>query len=453
MVLWEMPVPECKSLRRLFRGHKCPTSLPIKNPWKIPALISGVASFRCLCPSQLPNLLTRRPAGLLEWLRQENSMKKLIFAASTLLLSASMLAAQDQKPVDIGGEPVVILHRAPVSKTRPEFTSVTLAPGRGMALLGVTANFPGKGEIQVLSSPGLATEKTMLDQQDDANGDMLYKFGAAFLVPYPNRIRGKLSPDGKTLTTSWEGHSITIPANNIGKLPTAERHALHGLILRAQVKNVRVTQTPGGEQVSGVIHAGDFGGHWLSSTDLVITITLTAQAVDASVVAHNVGKQAEPMAIGWHPYFNIPSGDRTQVRVEIPATILAQVDSYDNVFPTGKLQPVSGTKYDFNVPGGRALDKNFYDDNWSHLLWKNGEVTVRVVDPAAKYGVDIEGLSPQIKTIQMFAPVDKKFVAIENQFNFADPFGKEWGSVDTGMVKLEPGQSTKWQVRLHVFVP
>ena len=59
----------------------------------------------------------------------------------------------------------------------------------------------------------------------------------------------------------------------------------------------------------------------------------------------------------------------------------------------------------------------------------------------------------RIKTIQMYAPPTKQFVAIEHQDNFADPFGKEWGSMDTGMVTLKPGQTTKWHVRLHVFVP
>lgn len=381
-------------------------------------------------------------------------MRKLVFFAA-LPLVALLLPAQmpTSIPKTIGGEKLVTLHRAAVSKTTPEFTSVTLMPGRGMELLYITANFPGKGEVPVLASPDLGTAQDMLDRQDTANGDLGYRLGAAFLVPYPNRIRGKLSADGKTLTTSWHGHLLTLPANNIGKLPGAERHAMHGLILKAKATDVRVIDTPGGEQATGVIHAGDFDGHWLSKTDLVVTITLTAQAVDASIVAHNVGTEDEPMAIGWHPYFNLPSHDRDQVRVHIPGSMLAQVDNYDNVFPTGKLLPVAGTKYDLQAPNGVPLDKNFYDDNWSHLQWKNGAVTVKVIDPAAQYGVEIQGLSPEIKTIQMYAPPDKQFVAIEDQFNFANPFGKEWGSMDTGMVTLKPGQSTRWNVRLRVFVP
>lgn len=383
-------------------------------------------------------------------------MKFLVRILALLTVVLSVLTAgiaQAQNVTEIGGQKIITLRRKAVSTVKPEFTSVTLAPGRGMELLQVTANFPGKGEVEVLASPDLAGAKKMLDVDDDAFGNLGYRLGAAFLVPYPNRIRGTLSADGKTLTTAWQGHTITLPANNSGKLPIAERHAMHGLILKAKTEDIRVSKTPGGEQVTGVIHAGDFGGHWLSKTDLVVTITLTAGALDASIVAHNVGSEAEPIAIGWHPYFNLPSGDREQARILIPGSQLAEVDGYDNVFPTGKLSPVEGTRYDLRAAGGVALAKEFFDDNWSHLDWKNGVVTVKVIDPAAHYGVDIEGISPEIKTIQMYAPPTAKFVAIEHQYNFANPFGKEWGKMDTGMVTLKPGQSTKWHVRLRVFVP
>jgi galactose mutarotase-like enzyme len=380
-------------------------------------------------------------------------MKRFVSSFALLALMTASIAASAQAVTEIGGEKIVTLSRTAVSTTKPEFTGVTILPGRGMELLYVTANFPGKGEVQVLASPDLATAKNMLDRQDTAFGDLGYRLGAALLVPYPNRIRGTLSADGKTLTTDWQGHVLTLPANNVGKLPGAERHAMHGLILKARAEDLRITRMPGGEQVTGVIHAGNFGGHWLSKTDLVVTITLTAQAVDASIVAHNVGFEAEPIALGWHPYFNLPSGDRSQVRVHIPASNVAQVDGYDNVFPSGKLLPVDGTRYDLRAPGGVPLGNNFFDDNWSNLAWKGEGVTVQVIDPAAHYGVSVEGLSPEIKTLQMYAPPDKKFVAIEDQFNFADPFGKEWNGMDTGMATLKPGQSTRWLVRLHVFVP
>ena len=387
-------------------------------------------------------------------------MKLLIHALALLPLTLpAFLAGQTthtngaKTMTEIGGQKVVTLTRTASSTTKPEFTSVTIAPGRGMEVIQITAHFPGKGNVNVLASPDLAEVKKMLDVEDTDNGDLGYRLGAAFLAPYPNRIRGPLSADGKTLTTVWEGHTLTLPANNIGKNPGAERHALHGLILKSKTDDVTVQKVDGGEQVFGVIHAGDFGGRWLSKTELAITITLTADVVDAVVVAKNVGKESEPMAISWHPYFNLPSGDRTQARIHVPAANRADVDNYDNVFPSGKILPVEGTRFDFRAPGGKALAQDFLDENYSKLDWKDGAATVEVIDPAAHYGVKIQGMSPELKAIQIYAPPTKEFVAVEHQHNFADPFGKEWGTTDTGMLTLKAGQSTKWHVRLKVFVP
>ena len=48
---------------------------------------------------------------------------------------------------EIGGQKVVTLTRKAVSASKPEFTSITVLPGRGMEVLQVTANFPGKGNM------------------------------------------------------------------------------------------------------------------------------------------------------------------------------------------------------------------------------------------------------------------------------------------------------------------
>ena len=335
-----------------------------------------------------------------------------------------MMNSHAQAVTEIGGQKIVTLTRTATSKTKPEFTSVTVLPGRGMEVLQITANFPGKGNVDVLASPDLADAKKMLDEQDNANGDLAYRLGSVFLVPYPNRIRGKLSADGKTLTTQWQGHTITLPANNIGKNAGAEQHAMHGLILKAKTDDVKEKTIPGGKEVTGVIHAGDFGGHWLSKTDLDFTITLTADAVDATVVAKNVGSEAEPISIGWHPYFNFPSGDRTQARLQIPAYMLAKVDNYDNVFPTGKLVPVTG-QYDLRA-SGQALDKNFYDDNWSHLDWKDGVVTVNILTRPRSMASGSRASRLRSKPSRPMLLPPRTSSPSKHQFNFADPFGKEW---------------------------
>jgi len=114
-----------------------------------------------------------------------------------MLAAAFVPAARAQEVTEIGGQKVVTISRTPVSTTRPEFTSITIAPGRGMEVLQITANFPGKGEVNVLASPDLAGAKKMLDVDDDANGDLGYRLGAAFLAPYPNRIRASSPPTAR----------------------------------------------------------------------------------------------------------------------------------------------------------------------------------------------------------------------------------------------------------------
>ena len=363
-------------------------------------------------------------------------------------------AAQPAVP-QIGGENIVKLQRtATANGAKPEFLTATIFPGRGMNLFQITANIPGKGEVQVFASPSVEEAAAKLNGGPaDQNGNASFSFGGAFLVPYPNRIIGKLSADGTTVTTEWHGKTLTLPANWSGKKPGAPKHAIHGLILASKAENVQTQTTPDGQTITGVIHAGNFGGHWLSQTDLNFTISLSGDAVEATIAAKNIGNEDEPMSIGWHPYFNLPSGDRTQARLHVPAEVYAQVNNYDDVFPTGKLLPVKGTEYDFNEPDGVPLGSMFLDDNFSALKRTDGNIVVSLSDPAAKYGVNVIGESPEMKTVQVYAPSDKSFVAIEEQFNFADPWSKVWHGMDTGMVTLKPGQSVTWKCKLALFVP
>jgi aldose 1-epimerase len=380
-----------------------------------------------------------------------------LFATGCNTQQAATPAALAAQPaaIQIGGENVVALSRkATAGGSKPEFLSVTLLPGRGMNMLQVTAVIPGKGEIPIMHSPSVAEAASELTGAGkDELGNRSFGFGGAFLVPYPNRILGELSPDGKSVITHWRGHTLALPANFPSKSGGGQAVAIHGLITQAKAENLQTQTTGDGQILTGVIHAGDFGGRWLSDTDLNFTIALTGEGVETTITAKNIGKEPEPMSIGWHPYFQIPSGHRAQARLHIPAAMIAPVNNYSDVFPTGQLKPVKGTDYDYNAPDGVALDDHSLDDSFSHFQRTAGGVEVKLTDPESKYGLTVAALSPEIRTIQAYAPQGASFVAIEPQFNYLDPFGKEWRGMDTGMVTLRPGQSVTWKVRLGLFVP
>jgi galactose mutarotase-like enzyme len=362
------------------------------------------------------------------------------------------MSSSSHEELRIGGLPPVFLHReASCGGQYPEFLGATTLPGRGMNVFQVQAAFPGLGECGLLASPSLEEAQHVLSGgPDDFMGDKSFSFGGAILLPYANRIRGRLLPDGCTLETDIMGHTVRLPANWHGQHPGAEKCAMHGLILATPVEVVEAQP----DHVTAILHAGNFGGHWLSLTDVLVEATLRASAFELSVTARNIGTDLLPVGIGWHPYFALPSGQREQARIRLPAHQRALVNNYDDEFPTGQIVNVAGTPYDFTAAGGAPLGTRYFDDCFLDLdKTAEGYTAYEIFDPAARYGVRITALSPDVRALQVYSRPDKAFVVIEPQFNYADPYSPVWPpGRDTGMVVLPPGAEVTWAIRWELFV-
>jgi len=127
-------------------------------------------------------------------------MNLFVSALSSLpLLAGSALVGHAQAVTEIGGQKVVTLTRAAVSTTKPEFNQhhPCSRPRHGDS--PDHRQLSRQGQCRCAGLADLAEVKKMLDTEDTGFGDLGYRLGAAFLVPYPNRIRGKLSADGKML--------------------------------------------------------------------------------------------------------------------------------------------------------------------------------------------------------------------------------------------------------------
>lgn len=361
-----------------------------------------------------------------------------------------------QLKTSIGGRPVVELrqpHTAP--ETQPQILSVQILPGRGMNIFQIQAYVPGKGVVDLLASPSLEdARKALSGGADDLGGNRSFTMGGAILAPFANRIRGKLLPDGKHLETTILGQRVTLLANWKGKNPGAEPHAMHGLILNRAMDKVVPHVSAHVASVDATLAAGNFGGHWLSSADVGVFASLAPDEFHFVVTVKNVGHAAMPVGIGWHPYFRMLSGDRQQARLHVPARERVLVNNYDDVFPTGKLEAVKGTPYDFQPANGAPLGKLFMDDCFVNLDRQPGKpVEVRITDPAVRYGLRIQSPSPQISAFQVYAPPAMQFIVVEPQFNWGDPFSPVWNGRETGMVILQPGQSVLYRVELELFIP
>lgn len=369
-------------------------------------------------------------------------------------------AASANLPV-IGGEKAIELRRVQSGDgSKPEFLSVTLLPGRGMNVFQITAYLPGRGEFPLLASPSLADAAKILNGgPEDMGGNKSFSMGGAFLYPFANRILGPVTTDKQTgekfVTAKWHGRSISLLANWHGKVAGAPLHAMHGQMLAAKAKTVGVvSDSSGNASTVTAEYVLPANGHWFSDNTVKITVTLSRDTVTATITGTNSGQQSEPVGIGWHPYFQLPSGVRANARLRVPALMRAEVNNYDDAFPTGKLTSVLGTPYDFNSTEGAPLPDKLMDDAFVKLHRNaDGHAVSEIRDLGTNYGMRITAMVPQIRAIQVYSPTDKSFIALEPQFNYADPFGTEWHGIDTGMVTLDPGQSVTWKTQLQLFQP
>ena len=344
---------------------------------------------------------------------------------------------------------VEIIELTAPPSTGAGFLGASLIPSRALMLLGLRARLADGWVVEVIHAPERNALPGLLNGgAADFQGNASFSFGAAVLAPFANRIRGRFDAATRSVETVIAGRRLQLPANGGGKAPGAEQYAIHGCILAAPITALKVQPS----EASGVIEAGDFGVGWPSAMRLTVTWTLSAAALTLRVAARNVGQEPTPIGLGWHPYFALPSGQRDQARLRLPARTRLPVNDYDEVLPTGQVLPVSGTPFDFRA--GAALGARYLDDCFTDLERNAaGEVECEVTDPAAGYGLRITSASPHIRAIQTFTAPGRPFVVVEPQFNLANPYGAEWGGRDTGMVLLPPGGVASYDATLSLFTP
>jgi aldose 1-epimerase len=355
-----------------------------------------------------------------------------------------------------GGQDVVKLQRSQMMGGNvPEFLSATLLPGRGMNMLQITAYLPQKGEVNLLASPTLEEAgKLLTGTGADVTGATSLAMGAAIELPWASRISGPTAPDGRSRTTGWRGSRLMLPTDAKDSYGVGGAMAAGGLLLKQPSDSVNTNVMPDGGEAQATFRPGNFGDRWPSQTEISTTVSLSGKAIEMKVVARNTGTTAEPIGIGWHPRFAVLNGHRGQMMLRLPQGLRVEVKDRRTGQLSGKLLPVAGTEYDFTGHDGARLGALNLDDSFVHLttgFMENGPVA-ELRDPESGYGLRITAMTPTIKAMRVYAPLDGSFISIQPQFNYDDPFGHQWAKEeDTGMVVLQPGQTTQWRVRLEIF--
>ena len=350
----------------------------------------------------------------------------------------------DRHRLPSGLAPVTLRGLADVAA--PAFVEATVLPGRGMMLLQARLRLASGQIAEALFAPGGAKAAAALDgAAEDFAGNRSFSLGGAILAPFANRIRGSPVPGRREIVTEIAGRSMRLAANWGGNAAGAERYAMHGLILDS-LFDVQAQAT---DRVTARLAGDPFRGRWPGQLTFTVEWRLECGNLHLKVVATNEGSEDAPVGIGWHPYFRLLSGVRSEARLWLGAQTRARVNNADDVLPTGEVEPIAGGAYDFAVPGGRALGDMYLDDCFTDLI--PGGVLAELRDPGSGLGLRLSTSTPAVRAIQVYAPRDEAFVVIEPQFNLANPYGAEWGGRDTGMWTLKPQDSIAYDVCVQPF--
>jgi len=180
---------------------------------------------------------------------------------------------------------------------------------------------------------------------------------------------------------------------------------MHGLISR-QDGRCRCEEDRRREEVTGIIHAGDFGGHWLSKTDLAFTIRLTAEAWKPPsrpgmwAARMSPSHRLHPTSIFLRrPHPGQDSNSGSNVPRWTTMTMSSRPARYcPSTRPSSICAEADSAREELLR---RQLEQHRVEGRRGHREGHRSGSALRVA---------IEGLSPEIKTIQMYAPPTANFV-------------------------------------------
>jgi len=248
----------------------------------------------------------------------------------------------------------------------------------------------------------------VLRSGDPAALDSSRQSGGYPLVPYSNRLGYR--------RFRWGGRDHTT-APNFDDNP----HSLHGV---AWQRPWNVVAAAAHEATLRYQHGPD--ADWPFAFDVLQRFVLTPFALELHLVFENRAPEAQPVGLGWHPYF--PKRARSRLHIELS-------DRWDNDAAQLPVRKVAQPGIDSDVA---HLDFDNCFEGW------RGAARIR----DERFSLQ---LTSSLDRLVVYTPQDKDFYCVEpvshvsNAIHMADPLAH-------GLRSVAPGESTSAWMQLDVTV-
>ncbi len=222
--------------------------------------------------------------------------------------------------------------------------------------------------------------------------------GIPFLAPWGNRMAGGgFWANGKRYVFNPGLHNLNVNATGI---------AIHGMLTASPLWEV--TELKADKSSAHVTSRlqfwkyPDLMANWPFAQEYAITYTLTSAGLEVSASVKNLSAESEPVAIAFHPYFQIPGVPRAECSAHIPARKHVETDS--GLVATGEFT-------DSKLADQVSLKNHTFDDGYTDLITdKAGTATFSVESATQKIQV-VYG--PKYKVAVVYAPPGQNFICFE----------------------------------------
>ncbi|HEX9368985.1 MAG TPA: aldose 1-epimerase [Vicinamibacterales bacterium] len=249
--------------------------------------------------------------------------------------------------------------------------------------------------------------------------------GVPLLAPFANRL------DEQAFYANGKKYSFDMGLGNVrGAIP------IHGFLTGA--KDWRLVEAKADAQAAWVTSTLDFyrNPQWMKQFPFAHTITMTFRLQDGALEVRtridNLSVEAMPVAIGFHPYFQLTDSPRDEWTVSLDARAHYRLAA--NLIPTGDTEPIEQL---FPVPHAIALKDIALDDVFGDLARdKDGRAVMGVHGRAQQLDVV---LGPNYRAMVVYSPKGSNFVALEPMVGITDSMNLAQKGLYKDLQSIPPG--------------
>ncbi len=192
----------------------------------------------------------------------------------------------------------------------------------------------------VVSPWGASLRRYFLVEADGGETDIVWGYSGGshkkggqgdVLFPFPGRVA-----EGRY---SFEGQALQLERND-----KEGPNAIHGFVRTLPWKTHRVDSNCASFEVR--LNAESYGRRgYPFSLSLRVTYTLDRDGLSCAFAVQNVGGQAAPVGVGFHPYFTVGTSLVDEAEAKIPGA--GYLEFNERLAPTGTIVATAGTDWDY----------------------------------------------------------------------------------------------------------